>query len=178
MNVTAFELYKGFRASRLMDQKVMGPNGKQLGDVKDVIVNRDGKIAAIVVEGGGFLDIGDLVTNAVVGSRFGLSLAWVVVVGVVGICLFAQMSGKVAAVSGRATFEIIRERLGPRAALGVAALCLALLVAAAVLLGFAHHNVTGRVAVVRMFPAFVAGAGTGLRRDRSSRSPIPSEASP
>ncbi|MDM7830263.1 NRAMP family divalent metal transporter [Cellulomonas edaphi] len=65
---------------------------------------------------GGFLDIGDLVTNAVVGSRFGLSLAWVVVVGVVGICLFAQMSGRVAAVSGRATFEIIRERLGARAA--------------------------------------------------------------
>jgi manganese transport protein len=66
---------------------------------------------------GGFLDIGDLVTNAVVGSRFGLSLAWVVIVGVVGICLFAQMSGRVAAVSGRATFEIIRERLGPRAGL-------------------------------------------------------------
>ena len=39
-----------------------------------------------------------------------------VVVGVVGICLFASMSGRVAAVSGRATFEIIRERLGPRAA--------------------------------------------------------------
>lgn len=65
---------------------------------------------------GGFLDIGDLVTNAVVGSRFGLSLAWVVPVGVLGICLFAQMSGRVAAVSGRATFEIIRERLGPRMA--------------------------------------------------------------
>ena len=65
---------------------------------------------------GGFLDAGDLVTNAVVGSRFGLSLAWVVVVGVVGICVFAHMSGKVAAVSGRATFEIIRERLGPRTA--------------------------------------------------------------
>ncbi|VXC30622.1 NRAMP family divalent metal transporter [Aeromicrobium sp. 9AM] len=64
---------------------------------------------------GGFVDIGDLVTNAVVGSRFGMSLAWVVVVGVVGICLFAQMSGRVAAISGRATFEIIRERLGPRA---------------------------------------------------------------
>lgn len=64
---------------------------------------------------GGFVDIGDLVTNAVVGSRFGLGLAWVVVVGVVGICVFANMSGRVAAVSGRATFEIIRERLGPRA---------------------------------------------------------------
>ncbi|WP_349536378.1 Nramp family divalent metal transporter [Rhodococcus rhodochrous] len=65
---------------------------------------------------GGFLDIGDLVTNAVVGARFGLSLAWVVPVGVLGICVFAQMSGRVAAVSGRATFEIIRERLGPRMA--------------------------------------------------------------
>ena len=66
---------------------------------------------------GGFVDIGDLVTNAVVGSRFGLSLVWVVVLGVVGICLFANMSGRVAAVSGRATFEVIRERLGPRTSL-------------------------------------------------------------
>ncbi len=65
---------------------------------------------------GGFLDIGDLVTNALVGSRFGLALAWVVPVGVLGICLYANMAGRVAAVSGRATFEIIRERLGPRAA--------------------------------------------------------------
>ena len=72
-----------------------------------------GVLAAI----GGFVDIGDLVTNAVVGSRFGMSLAPVVVVGVVGICLFAQMSGRVAAVSGRARFEIIRERLGPRTGL-------------------------------------------------------------
>ena len=59
---------------------------------------------------GGFVDIGDLVTNAVVGSRFGLSLGWAVVVGVIG------MAGRVAAVSGRATFELIRERLGPRVA--------------------------------------------------------------
>ena len=66
---------------------------------------------------GGFVDIGDLVTNAVVGSRFGLSLVWVVAVGVVGICLFANMSGRVAAASGRATFEVIRERLGARAGL-------------------------------------------------------------
>jgi Mn2+/Fe2+ NRAMP family transporter len=64
---------------------------------------------------GGFVDIGDLVTNAVVGSRFGLSLVWVVIIGVLGICLFANMSGRVAAASGRATFEVIRERLGPRA---------------------------------------------------------------
>jgi Mn2+/Fe2+ NRAMP family transporter len=66
---------------------------------------------------GGFVDIGDLVTNAVVGSRFGMSLAWVVVVGVLGICVFAEMSGRVAAVSGRATFDLVRERLGPRVGL-------------------------------------------------------------
>ena len=66
---------------------------------------------------GGFVDIGDLVTNAQVGARFGLSLAWVVIIGVLGICVFAEMSGRVAAVSGRATFDLVRERLGPRVGL-------------------------------------------------------------
>ena len=60
---------------------------------------------------GGFVDIGDLVTNAQVGARFGMSLVWVVGVGVLGICVFAEMSGRVAAVSGRATFDLVRERL-------------------------------------------------------------------
>ena len=63
---------------------------------------------------GGFVDIGDLVTNGLVGARFGLSLVWVVLLGIVGICVFAEMSGRVAAVSGRATFDLVRERLGPR----------------------------------------------------------------
>ena len=62
---------------------------------------------------GGFVDIGDLVTNAQVGARFGLSLAWVTIAGIIGICVFAEMSGRVAAVSGRATFDLVRERLGP-----------------------------------------------------------------
>jgi Mn2+/Fe2+ NRAMP family transporter len=66
---------------------------------------------------GGFVDIGDLVTNAQVGARFGWSLGWVVIVGVLGICVFAEMSGRVAAVSGRATFDLVRERLGPRVGL-------------------------------------------------------------
>lgn len=66
---------------------------------------------------GGFVDIGDLVTNSLVGARFGLGLAWVVVVGVIGIVVFAEMSGRVAAVTGRATFDLIRERLGPIAGL-------------------------------------------------------------
>ncbi|GAA3107445.1 NRAMP family divalent metal transporter [Streptosporangium carneum] len=66
---------------------------------------------------GGFVDIGDLVANSLVGARFGMSLAWVVVVGVVGICLFAEMSGRIAAVSQRPVFDLVRERLGPRAGL-------------------------------------------------------------
>jgi manganese transport protein len=55
---------------------------------------------------GGFVDIGDLVGNALVGSRFGLSLAWATILGVVGICLFAEMSGRVAAVTRRGTFDL------------------------------------------------------------------------
>src|SRR5215213_2264670 len=66
---------------------------------------------------GGFVDIGDLVTNAVVGSRFGLSLAWATLLGVIGICVYAEMSGRVAAVTSRGTFDLIRERLGPRVGL-------------------------------------------------------------
>jgi manganese transport protein len=66
---------------------------------------------------GGFVDIGDLVANALVGARFGMALAWVVPVGVLGICLYAEMSGRVAAVSHRGVFDLVRERLGPRVAL-------------------------------------------------------------
>ena len=90
--------------------------------MKNVFALMLGVLTAI----GGFVDIGDLVTNGLVGARFGMSLAWVVVVGVVGICVFAEMSGRVAAVSGRATFDLIRERLGPR--VGVANLVASMLV--------------------------------------------------
>jgi Mn2+/Fe2+ NRAMP family transporter len=66
---------------------------------------------------GGFVDIGDLVTNALVGARFGMHMAWVVVVGVIGICLYAEMCGRVVAMSGRPVFDLVRERLGPRTGL-------------------------------------------------------------
>ncbi|MGW9349401.1 NRAMP family divalent metal transporter [Nocardiopsis flavescens] len=66
---------------------------------------------------GGFLDIGDLVANSVVGSRFGMTLAWVVPVGLVGLMLFTEMSARVTATTGRGTFDLVRERLGPRVGL-------------------------------------------------------------
>jgi len=57
--VTEQELYRGIRASQLMDQDVYGLDGEELGEIQDIFVGRDGRITAIVVEGGGFLDIGD-----------------------------------------------------------------------------------------------------------------------
>jgi Mn2+/Fe2+ NRAMP family transporter len=66
---------------------------------------------------GGFVDIGDLVANSETGARFGMRLAGVVVIGVVGICVYAEMCGRVVAVSGRPVFDLVRERLGPKVAL-------------------------------------------------------------
>jgi Mn2+/Fe2+ NRAMP family transporter len=66
---------------------------------------------------GGMIDIGNLVGNTEAGARFGMSLAWALVLGGVTIVLYANMAGKVAAISHRATFDVIRERLGPRVAL-------------------------------------------------------------
>jgi manganese transport protein len=94
------------------------PGGRRPGCGREVAVMKKifsialGILTAIV----GFVD-GDLVTNALVGSRFGLSLVWVVAVGVLGICVFAEISGRIAAISRRATFDLIRERLGPRVGL-------------------------------------------------------------
>src|SRR5256885_2769825 len=62
---------------------------------------------------GGFVDIGDLVANAETGARFKLGLAWVVVVGAIGIVVYADMAGRVAAVSKRPVFSLVRERIGP-----------------------------------------------------------------
>ncbi|HEY8704011.1 MAG TPA: divalent metal cation transporter, partial [Gaiellaceae bacterium] len=67
-----------------------------------------GIIAAI----GGFVDIGDLVFNVAAGATFGYQLLWVIVVGLIGIIVYSEMCGRVAAVSGRAVFDAIRERVG------------------------------------------------------------------
>ncbi|MFI7600316.1 NRAMP family divalent metal transporter [Actinoplanes sp. NPDC049681] len=66
---------------------------------------------------GGFVDIGDIVANAEAGAGFGIAHAWVLLVGVIGICAYAEMSGRVTTVSGRPVFDLVRERLGPRVAL-------------------------------------------------------------
>ena len=72
----------------------------------------------ILAASGGFVDIGDLVFNVEAGAKFGYQLLWVVVVGVVGIIVYSEMCGRVAAVSKRPVFDAIRERLGFGVGLG------------------------------------------------------------
>ena len=72
-----------------------------------------GIIAAI----GGYVDIGDIVFNTQAGARFGYQLLWAVPVGLLGIMVFAEMSGRVAAIAKKANFELVTERYGSRLAL-------------------------------------------------------------
>jgi manganese transport protein len=81
--------------------------------VKNVFAIALGILAAI----GGFVDIGDIVFNVAAGATFGYQLLWAVVIGVGGIITYAEMSGRVAAVSERAVFDAVRERLGYRVGL-------------------------------------------------------------
>ncbi|MBI2769823.1 MAG: Nramp family divalent metal transporter [Burkholderiales bacterium] len=61
---------------------------------------------------GGFVDIGELVFALEAGAKFGYTLLWVVVAGTVGIALFGEMAGRIAAVLKKPAFEIIRDHFG------------------------------------------------------------------
>ena len=69
-----------------------------------------GVIAAI----GGFVDIGDLVFNSQAGASVGTPALWATPVGVLGIIVFAEMSGRIVAVSKKPNFVLVKERYGPR----------------------------------------------------------------
>jgi hypothetical protein len=65
-----------------------------------------GVIAAL----GGFVDIGELVFNSQAGSLFGYRTLWAVPVGVIGITVFAELSGRVAIATKKANFDLVRDR--------------------------------------------------------------------
>src|SRR4051794_22437096 len=67
-----------------------------------------GVVAAL----GGFVDIGELVFNTQAGAEFGYQLLWTVPVGVVGIATYAEMCGRVATITKRPVFDVVRQRLG------------------------------------------------------------------
>ena len=66
---------------------------------------------------GGNVDIGQLVFTIQGGAKFGYHLLWVVVVATIGIVVYAEMSGRVAVVTGKPAFDLVRERLGLRVGL-------------------------------------------------------------
>jgi manganese transport protein len=74
--------------------------------VKAVLQIALGIIAAI----GGFVDIGDLVFNSQAGATLGYSVLWATPIGVLGIIVFAEMSGRIVAVSKKPNFQLVRER--------------------------------------------------------------------
>jgi manganese transport protein len=76
--------------------------------VKKVLQIALGVVAAL----GGFVDIGELVFNSQAGAEFGYQLLWTVPVGVVGIATYAEMCGRVATITKRPVFDVVRQRLG------------------------------------------------------------------
>lgn len=50
---------KGFKASEILGLNIKSTNDENVGEVKDLRIGRDGKIAYAVVSFGGFLGIGD-----------------------------------------------------------------------------------------------------------------------
>jgi Mn2+/Fe2+ NRAMP family transporter len=88
---------------------------------------------------GGFVEIGELTFSINGGTRFGYHLLWVVALGTLGIMVYCEMAGRIAAVKHRAVFSLIRERDGVTAGLAtlVAATLVNLLTCAAEIGGVA-----------------------------------------
>jgi manganese transport protein len=68
----------------------------------------------IIASLGGFVDIGDLVFGSQAGAKFGYSLLWALLVGTIGIMIYGEMSGRVAAVAKLTVFDIIRRDYPPK----------------------------------------------------------------
>src|SRR5205814_2768918 len=66
---------------------------------------------------GGFVEIGELTFTLNAGVRFDYQLLWVTLLGTVGIMVYCEMAGRIAAVKQRPVFSLIRERAGVNAAL-------------------------------------------------------------
>src|SRR3954468_24989652 len=61
---------------------------------------------------GGFVDVSELVFVSQAGSLFGYALIWVVVLATIGIMVFGEMSGRVAAIAKQPVFNLMRHRMG------------------------------------------------------------------
>jgi manganese transport protein len=66
----------------------------------------------IVTALGGFVDVGEIVFASQAGARFGYGLLWPVIVGAAAIAVYSEMCGRVAIVTRKPVFVLVRERLG------------------------------------------------------------------
>jgi len=72
------DLYDGWSARDMLDVPVQGVDGKEIGEVENILVRADGTISKVVVEVGGFLDIGDRHVGVPwVKVQFGPEMAYV-----------------------------------------------------------------------------------------------------
>jgi len=67
-----------------------------------------GVALGIIAALGGFVDIGELVFNTQAGALFGYRTLWAIVVGVIVSVVLAELSGRVAIVAKKATFDLVR----------------------------------------------------------------------
>src|SRR5205085_9034849 len=100
-----------------------------MGDLVDLAL---GVVSAM----GGFVDIGELIFLTQSGSKFFLSLLWVLVLGTIGIIIYSEMAGRMTAVTGYTVFDAVRLKLGGRiGGLALASSVLVTLVAASAEIG-------------------------------------------
>jgi len=75
---------------------------------------------------GGFVEIGELLFSVNAGSKFHYHLLWIVVLGTIGIIVYGEMAGRIAAVTRTPVFDVIPDTVGPR--LGLITLLAAVIV--------------------------------------------------
>src|SRR5205085_2510166 len=75
---------------------------------------------------GGFVEVGELTFMLDAGAKFDYRLLWMVALATVGIIVFGEIAGRIAAVRKQPVFSVIRERAGVR--LGLLTLVAATLV--------------------------------------------------
>ena len=89
--------------------------GFALPFAKGPYVKKWGEVALGLVTGiGGFLEIGSIATASEAGAEFGFQLAWVLVIGTLGLAFLMEMTGRLAAVGKRSYTDQLRERFGLR----------------------------------------------------------------
>lgn len=58
------DLYdSGWRAESLLDANVYGPGGEEIGEVENILIGPDNRIVSLIVEIGGFLNVGVTTAN-------------------------------------------------------------------------------------------------------------------